>query len=147
MQVETPDPNTLDILLVEDDAGVRRSILMLLKAHGFHVRAYGLGNALLLDPSALAARLLIADWQMPDMDGFEVLSSLRAKDWHGSAIMLTGYDNETLADKAENSGFQRLLRKPVIDHELIGTVKRLLGQQPGSRNLDRDLSTFCATKS
>ena len=129
MQLETPDQNSPDILLVEDDASVRRSVLMLLKAHGFHVKAYGLGSALVNDAAAPAARLLIADWQVPDMDGFAVLSSLRAKDWRGRAIMLTGYHDETLAEKAANSGFQCVLRKPVLDHELIGTVTRILGQR------------------
>jgi len=126
MQVEVPGQKSPDILLVEDDPGVRRSILMLLKAHGFRVKAYSLGSALISDAAAWPARLLIADWQIPDMDGFEVLSSLRSKAWPGRAMMITGYDNQLLAKKAIDSGFDHVLQKPIIDHELIGAVTRIL---------------------
>ncbi|MGE3746240.1 MAG: response regulator [Sphingomonadaceae bacterium] len=126
MQVEVPGQKSPDILLVEDDAGVRRSILMLLKAHGFRVKAYSLGSALISDAAAWPARLLIADWQIPDMDGFEILSSLRNKAWRGRAMMITGYDNQALVKKAISSGFEHVLRKPIVDHELIGAVTRIL---------------------
>lgn len=123
------DERPPEILVVEDDSGVRRSILMLLKAHGLSAKAYGSGATLAQDPLARAARLLIADWQMPDMNGIEVLASLRATGWAGAGLMLTGYYDAIVAAKARREGFQEVLPKPVLDHELIGTVTRLLGEQ------------------
>lgn len=123
------DERPPDILLVEDDSGVRRSILMLLKAHGLSAKAYGSGATLAQDPLARGARLLIADWQMPDMNGFEVLASLRSTGWAGAGLMLTGYYDAILAVRARREGFQEVLPKPILDHELIGTVTRLLGEQ------------------
>lgn len=123
------DERSPEILVVEDDSGVRRSILMLLKAHGLSAKAYGSGASLAQDPLARAARLLIADWRMPDMNGFEVLASLRSTGWTGAGLMLTGYYDAILAERARQEGFQEILPKPVLDHELIGTVTRLLGEK------------------
>lgn len=123
------DERSPEILVVEDDAGVRRSILMLLKAHGLSAKAYGSGSNLAGDPLARTAHLLIADWRMPDMNGFEVLASLRSTGWTGAGLMLTGYYDAILAARARREGFQEILPKPVLDHELIGTVTRLLGEQ------------------
>jgi len=44
------DERPPEILVVEDDSGVRRSILMLLKAHGLSAKAYGSGATLAQDP-------------------------------------------------------------------------------------------------
>jgi FixJ family two-component response regulator len=66
---------------------------------------------------------------MPDMNGFEVLAALRALGWTGGALMLTGYYDALLAARASQEGFKGILRKPVLDHELISTVTRMLGQQ------------------
>jgi len=115
------------IVLIDDDAAVRRAMLMLLRAHDFDVKAYGLGGALICDPSVRSARLLITDWQMSDMNGFAVLASLRATGWTGAALMVTGYYADELVAKAAQHGFSFILPKPVADHVLIDTVTRLLG--------------------
>ena len=120
----TPPPG---IVLVDDDAAVRRSMLLLLRAHGFDVKAYGLGSALICDPSVQSARLLITDWRMTDMNGFAVLASLRATGWTGAALMVTGYYDAELAAKAAEHGFSSTLAKPVPEHVLIDKVKWLLG--------------------
>lgn len=115
------------IVLIDDDAAVRRSMLLLLRARGYDVKAYGLGSALICDPSVQSARLLITDWQMADMNGFAVLASLRATGWTGAALMVTGYYDADLVAKAAEHGFSFTLAKPVAEHVLIDKVKRLLG--------------------
>lgn len=123
------DPARPGIIVIDDDPGVRRSLLMLLKARGFMVRAYGHGAALVSDPAARTARLLIADWKMPGMNGLEILARLRATGWTGSALMLTGYYDARLADKAAATGFACTLAKPLADHVLIETVTTLLARE------------------
>lgn len=113
------------LLLVEDDAGVRRSLQLLLQAKGFDVRAYATGAALLADPSVDGASLFVADYSMDDLDGIEVLSRLRTRGWAGPAVLITAYPSPTLDARARAKGFDVVLEKPFRDHVLVETVTKL----------------------
>lgn len=117
------------LLLVEDDAGVRRSLQLLLQAKGFDVRAYATGAALLADASADGARLFVADYSMDDLDGIEVLSRLRARGWTGPAVLITAYPSPALDARARAKGFDIVLEKPFRDHVLVDTVTKLADQE------------------
>lgn len=119
------------LLLVEDDAGVRRSLQLLLQAKGFDVRAYATGAALLADPSSDDARCIVADYSMDDIDGLEVLSRLRARGWKGPAVLITAYPSPALEERARAEGFNLVLEKPFRDHMLVETVTRLSEQERG----------------
>ena len=114
------------ILLVEDDIGVRRSIQLLLHAHGFEARAYALGAALLADPTAKDAAALIADYRMADIDGVAILSLLRSRGWMAPAILITAHLSAQVTRFAEEAGFSKVLEKPLRERELTDTLKKLL---------------------
>ena len=113
------------LLLVEDDAGVRRSLQLLLRARGFDVRAYAEGTALLADPLADSAGCFVADYSMADLDGLEVLSRLRSRGWSGPAVLITAFPTEELKERALASGFDEVLEKPFREHALADTMVRL----------------------
>lgn len=114
------------ILLVDDDAGVRRSLHLLLHARGFDVRAYAGGATLLADPTAEHAACFVADYLMPDLDGLDVLRSLRARGWSGPAILITAYHSPDLAERASAAGFDAVVEKPLREHALADMVLQLL---------------------
>jgi FixJ family two-component response regulator len=117
------------LLLVEDDAGVRRSLQLLLQAKGFDVRAYATGAALLADPSADGASLFVADYSMDDLDGIEVLSRLRARGWAKPAVLITAFSSPALDARARANGFDKVLEKPFRDQVLIDTVTKLADRE------------------
>ncbi|MDB5685778.1 MAG: response regulator receiver protein [Rhizorhabdus sp.] len=119
------------ILLVEDDVGVRRSIQLLLHAHGYEVRAYALGAALLADPTLGDAVALIADYRMADIDGVAILSVLRSRGWNAPAILITAHLSPQVSRFADEAGYARILEKPMRERELTDTLNRLLGNSPG----------------
>lgn len=125
--IATPAPERLRLLLVEDDAGVRRSLQLLFRARGFDVRAYAAGAALLADPLAESAGCFVADYSMHDLDGLEVLSRLRARGWSGPAVLITAYPSDDLKARALAEGFSEVLEKPFREHVLGDTVARLVG--------------------
>lgn len=114
------------LLLVEDDAGVRRSLQLLLHGRGFEVRAYASGLALLADPTALGAVCLVADYRMPDIDGVLILKRLRALGWEGEALMITAFPTTELLDAAETAGFSRVIEKPMPGAVLVEAVERAM---------------------
>jgi len=115
------------LLLVEDDAGVRRSLQLLLQAKGFDVRAYAAGAALLADPLADKACCIVADYNMDDLDGLDVLSGLRSRGWAGPAILITAFPSPQLAKAAADAGYSIVLDKPFREHVLIDTLTKLVG--------------------
>jgi FixJ family two-component response regulator len=114
------------VLLLEDDAGVRRSLHLLLRAHGFDVRSYASPEPLLADPSVGEAQFLVSDYQLDQSTGIEVLRALRAAGWMRRAVLITAYPSDELRDAAKVAGYDVVLEKPLDHHALID----LLGGDP-----------------
>lgn len=115
------------LLLVEDDAGVRRSLQLLFRARGFDVRAYAAGTALLADPLARTARCFVADYRLEEFDGIEVLSRLRATGWSGPAVLITAFPSADLRERALAQGFDEVLEKPFRENALGDAIVRMTG--------------------
>ncbi len=124
--IATPVRERPRLLLVEDDAGVRRSLQLLLRARGFDVRAYSAGTALLADPLSADAGCFVADYSMEDLDGVEVLARLRSRGWNGPAILITAFPSPDLKERAFAEGFNEVLEKPFREHVLGDTIVRLV---------------------
>lgn len=114
------------VILVEDDPAVRRSLQLLFLAHGFEVRAYASGTALLADSAAMDAACLVADYQMAECDGIDTLVRLRRLGWTGRAILMTGYPSAGITIAARGAGFDAIFEKPLRQHEIVKSVARLV---------------------
>jgi FixJ family two-component response regulator len=110
------------VLLLEDDAGVRRSLHLLLRAHGFDVRSHASAEPLLADPSLGQAEFLVSDYQLDQTTGIEVLRALRLAGWMQRAILITAFPSAALNDAAKAAGYDAVLEKPVEAHVLIGLL-------------------------
>ena len=121
------------ILLSEDDAGVRRSLQLLLRSKGFQVRSYTSAKSLLLDPGAQCGDCLVVDYRMPDVDGITMLMALRAAGWSKPAILITGHFSEGLEHRAYAAGISDVLEKPLGEHVLLCSIARLLDERPNDR--------------
>lgn len=120
------------ILIVDDDQGVRRSLQLLLRGHGYRVRAYADSRALAKDPEARFASLLVADYCMPESDGFEVIRGLRETGWKGTALLITGFGSTQLVESALLEGFDAVLDKPVRPNLLLNAAGHAIGHSAAS---------------
>ena len=114
------------VLLVEDDDAVRRSLQLLLSAHGYMVRSYPSAVGLAQDSAALACTCVVADLIMPQIDALQLLAELRTAGWTGKAVLISGHVDQRWEEKARAAGYDAVLPKPISDSVLIRTMAELL---------------------
>lgn len=79
------------VALVDDDDLYRETLAAELGDHGFKVHAFADGESCLAAlEQGLSAELMLLDWTLPRLQGFEVLALLLAKDRNRPVIILTG---------------------------------------------------------
>jgi CheY-like chemotaxis protein len=129
---------TLEVLpqlLVADDSPVQRTALSsFLRKRGYHVAEAGDGQAAVRHLQACPVDLLLLDLNMPQGDGFEVLSYLQAHRRALPVILLSGMPVDDIQKKMNRLPERQLpplLLKPVDPEQLITVVElQLSGQMP-----------------
>lgn len=121
-----PSRDKSQVLIVEDDPAVRRSMQLLLQGQGFDVRAYGSAEALLADGAFEQSCCLIADYKMQGLDGINLLSRLRERGWQGKAVLVTAFPSSQLADQAIAAGYTAVFEKPLRERSLVEAIRRLM---------------------
>jgi FixJ family two-component response regulator len=118
------------ILLIDDDAVVRRSLQLLLRSKGYEVLAYAAGRDVLTDPAARSAACLVTDYLMPDLDGIEILQGLRDTGWTQPAILITAAGSDGLVRRAAERGFDHVLEKPLQPRLMLEAIAKATAQLP-----------------
>lgn len=121
----TEAPARPQILLVEDDPAVRRSLQLLLEGQGYGVRAFATAAALLADRKTQPHACLITDYRLNDQDGISMLRALRQAGWPGPAILMTAYRSPDVVAAAREAGFSQLFDKPLKPHLLIDAIGKM----------------------
>jgi two-component system, OmpR family, response regulator MprA len=113
------------VLVVDDDALVRRMLARSLAAVGFAVEQVADGGAALAAVERSAPDLVVLDVAMPGVDGLAVCRRLRAKGMRGSILMLTARD--AVADRVAGleAGADDYLVKPFAVEELVARLRAL----------------------
>ena len=113
------------ILLVEDDIPNQRAITLALKTAGHEVVNAGDGTEALELLSMHDFELVITDLLMPNLNGQNLINTIRLKWPHMPIILTSGYLSQDLG-KAIMEGIAAFLQKPFSPTALIMTVERLL---------------------
>jgi two-component system KDP operon response regulator KdpE len=141
------------VLIVDDEAQIRRALRTGLSGHGYTVETAEDGEAAL---AAIAARphdVVVLDLVMPGIDGFEVLRQLR--EWSRlPVIVLSAHGEEHDKVEALDLGADDYLTKPFGMGELLARLRAVLRragapQEPVLRvgNVAIDLARHVVTRS
>ena len=119
----TYPPEDCLVHVVDDDAGLRRSLRFLLDSVGWSVRLYASAEEF-LDLAAPPSQpsCLLLDIRMPAMSGLELQQVLRARGVHLPILFMTGHADVSMAVQAMKSGASDFIEKPFKDQVLLDTV-------------------------
>ena len=139
-------PEGEKILVVDDDARLRRLLERFLEEQGYRVRA--VENVEQMD--RLLARelfnLVVLDLMLPGEDGMSACRRLRSNDNQMPIIMLTAKGDEASRIQGLEGGADDYLAKPFNPRELLARIKAVLRRQapqvPGAPTSDDDVVTF-----
>jgi two-component system nitrogen regulation response regulator NtrX len=115
------------ILLVDDEANIRRMLGALLRDEGFTVAEAPNGNAALLQVDGVDPDVIVLDLLMPPgPDGLETLARLRERGRATPVIMMSGKAQLTDAVRAVKLGAFQFLEKPLTPEAVLVTVRAAL---------------------
>lgn len=114
---------TKPVFLVDDDADVRRSFRILLQARGFIVHAFETGTEFLANSEINAVGVFLLDYRLPDMNGIDLLSSLRSNDHTNPAYLITGDPLPSIRTRARAAGFLDVIEKPANANRLADLLR------------------------
>ena len=92
------------IAVVDDDESVRLAIASLLRSCGWTVCTYASGGELLAGIDESKFCLVVADVQMPEMDGFTLVRKLAERRSNIPAVIVTAYATPDMAEKTTAAG-------------------------------------------
>jgi len=122
------------VYVVDDDTGVLGSLRFLLETDGFDVRTFRSGAALLSAIGPGEADCFVIDYKMPAMSGIDLAARLRKRDIDIPIILITGYPDENILEKAAAAGIHHILLKPHLEESLVSHIREAIGEsQPACR--------------
>lgn len=114
------------ILVVEDERNLALGLSANLEIEGYEVSVAETGEAALDDVAARTPDLIILDLMLPGMDGYEVLSTLRARGVDTSVLILSARAEEIDKVRGFRAGADDYVTKPFGVMEFLLRVQALL---------------------
>ncbi|MBU1697567.1 MAG: response regulator, partial [Proteobacteria bacterium] len=124
-----------DILIVDDDPRLRKTLSDILKAKGYTPITAAEGKEALDKVREKGPALALIDLKLEDMSGLEVLKGIKEYSPGTECIVITGHASQESAIKAVNLGAYSYVRKPYDMEQLLLTVQRAIEKQAAEESL------------
>jgi diguanylate cyclase (GGDEF)-like protein len=121
--------NKPSILIVDDDAEMRRTLSSTLRTKGYQPFAAKTGVKGLSLIGQNEFNVAIIDLQLPDISGLEVLDRVKTVSPFTEIVILTGHATLASAVKATNNGVFSYLQKPCQIEQLLLHIRRAIERQ------------------
>lgn len=130
-----PSPSKRQILVVDDNPGVRETIAMLLMSSGYDVLVAEDGFAALVQLRKTEPDVIVSDLEMPRMSGFELLSVVRRRFPHISTLAMSGaYSDEGVPVGVIADGFYA---KGAPPKNLLRAIEQVIHAAPARSSAHR----------
>ncbi len=112
------------VLIVDDEAGLRQSLRLLLADAGYDVESEGDPHAALRRATGSSFDIILCDVRMGALDGLEFLRQYRAGGGSALVIMMSAYGGEDAAIAAMKEGAYDYISKPFRPDEVTLTLRK-----------------------
>ncbi len=116
------------VLVVDDEAPIRDLCARVLTRSGFAVTMASTGEDAVRQLQDGPFDLVISDIRMPGISGMDVLTTAKTLYPSIAVILITGFGTNEVADRANQSGADRILLKPFDALELLAMVRKILAK-------------------
>ncbi|WP_319783488.1 response regulator [Oceanisphaera sp. IT1-181] len=114
------------VLIVEDELIFGQNLKLYLEAQQFDIQIARDGaSAINLIKGSFMPDIIVLDFRLPDMPGFQVLDEIRQY-WHGHCVLMTGNPSSEVSAQAIQYGVKYILFKPFPLAELACSVRTLI---------------------
>jgi signal transduction histidine kinase len=115
----------LRVLVVDDNDVAASGIGRLLELRGCAVSYAYDGRQAIEKTASESPDIVLLDLGLPDIEGYEVAKTMRARGYHGKIISLTGYIGEEVREKGSHVGIEQYLVKPAGLAELKRVIPEI----------------------
>ncbi len=124
--ISTDQPN---ILIIDDEEIICKGVSLILREQKYSVSSRTKGKDGLREALAGRFDIVLLDIRLPDIDGMEILASLREKKPEIQVIVMTGFSTVQNAVEAMKGGAFDYLAKPFTEDEIILAVKKAIDEK------------------
>jgi len=123
---------TNKIVIADDEPNIVISLEFLMQRNGYDVKTAGDGEAALDLVNSFRPDLILLDIMLPLKSGYEVCQKIRENPelTDTKIVMITAKGRDIEVTKGLALGADAYITKPFSTQDLLGTVKRLLGEAP-----------------
>lgn len=129
------------ILVIEDDASIRKGLEMNLGVEGFNVISASDGSEGLALAKARSPDVVVLDLSLPKLDGLSILRAIRRTDTETPVLILSARGQEQSKVEGLSLGADDYITKPFDPLELIARVRALLRRAQGIQAVARRVIT------
>ena len=119
----------VNILIVDDESGARKTFGNILKAKGYDVDSAGTGQEAISKIREKFFNIVFLDIRLPDISGLEVLKSISEINEDTVAIMVTAYASIDSSIEAMNEAAYSYITKPVNMDQVMQVIHGALEKQ------------------
>lgn len=114
--------DTSVVYVVDDDAAVRNSLVLLLKSVSLSATTFDSARQFLEGVPVDACGCLVLDIRMPGMSGIELQQQMKQRGYTLPIIFITGHGDVSMAVNAMREGALDFIEKPFRDQELLDRI-------------------------
>jgi two-component system response regulator AtoC len=119
----------MNVLVVDDELGLRQTLTLILKDEGHDVRAASDGNEALRQLAEAPADIVLCDVRMPNLDGLAFLERYGASKGNALVIMMSAYGDDDAAVEAIRRGAYDFIAKPFRADQVLLVVRKAIERE------------------